>query len=89
MQPALLLFFITTCGLAQEPSLPNTADNILLDVKKLPSADENPTNPEDGGISTNVEDLQRELIAERMKVRDLNQTISDILERMEDMERTS
>ena len=33
-----------------------------------------------------MEDLQRELIAERIKNRDLNQTISDILERMADME---
>ena len=33
-----------------------------------------------------MEDLQRELIEERIKNRDLNQTISDILERMADME---
>ena len=42
---------------------------------------------QDDDISDNVEDLQRELIAERAKNRDLNQTISDILERMEDMEK--
>ena len=35
----------------------------------------------------NVEDLQRELIADRNKNRDLNQTISDTLERIEDMEK--
>ena len=34
-----------------------------------------------------MEDLQRELIAERIKNRDLNQTISDMLERMEEMEK--
>ena len=85
----LYLFFLTTCGFAQETSLPNAVDNILLavDLKKLPSADENPALNEDDDISANVEDLQRELIAERAKNRDLNQTISDILERMEEMEK--
>ena len=89
MQATLLyLFFITTCGLAQEMSLPNSADNILLDVKNLPSAEElHPPNPEDDDISDNVEDLQRKLIVERAKNQDLNQTISDILGRMEDMEK--
>ncbi len=43
-------------------------------------------NPDDGDISDNVEDVQRELIAERIKNRDLNQTISDILKRMAEME---
>ena len=42
---------------------------------------------QDDDISANVEDLQRELIAERAKNRDLNQTISDILERMAEMEK--
>ena len=83
----LYLFFLTTCGLAQETSLPDAADNIL-DVNKLPSAEEDPApNPDDGDVSDNVEELQRELMAERIKVRDLNQTISDILERMEEMEK--
>ena len=81
MQATLLyLLFLTTCGFVQEMT--------LLDVKKFPSAEENPSpNPDDGDISNNVEDLQRELIAERIKNRDLNQTISDILERMGEMER--
>ena len=89
MQPTLVyIFFITTCGLAQATSLPDSAVNILLDVKKLPSAEENHVpSSEDGDFSGNVEDLQRELIAERAKNRDLNQTISDILERMEEMEK--
>ena len=89
MQATLIyLFFLTTCGFAQETSLPDSVDNIVLDVKKLPSAEENPApKPEDDYISDNVEDLQRELIAERIKNRDLNQTISDILERMEEMEK--
>ena len=79
----LYLFFLTTCGFAQETSL---LDNILLDVRKLSSAEESSApNPEDDNISANVEDLQRELIAERAKNRDLNQTISDILEEMENM----
>ena len=85
----LSLFFLITCGFAQKRSLPNSADNNLdADVKKLPSAEENPApKPEDDYIFDNVEDLQRELIAERVKNRDLNQTISDILERMEEMEK--
>ena len=88
MQPKVLLFFLTTCGFAQKTSLPNSADNILLDVKNLPSAEDNPApNPDDSHISNNVEDLQRELIAERIKNRDLNQTITDILEEMEDMKK--
>ena len=91
MQATLLyLFFLSTCGFAQATSLPDPADNILLDVKKLPSAEEienRVPNPEDDDISDNVEDLQRELMAERIKNRDLNQTISDILERMEEMEK--
>ena len=35
MQPALLLFFLITCGFAQETSLSDAATNILLaaDVK--------------------------------------------------------
>ena len=86
MQPTILFLFFVSCGLALETSLPDAVVN-LLDVKKFPPAEENPSpNPEDGDISVNVEDLQRELIAERIKVRDLNQTISDILERMADME---
>ena len=80
MQSTLLYLFFLSCGFAQETSLPESADNILLDVKKPPFAEENYVpNPEDGKISANVEDLQRELIAERAKNRDLNQTISDIL----------
>ena len=81
----LYLFFLTTCGFAQETSLLDSEDNILLDVRKLPSALPSAPNAEDDDISANVEDLQRELIAERAKNRDLNQTISDILEEMEDM----
>ena len=84
----LYLFFLTTCGCAQETSLPHSANNNLLDVNKLPFAEENHVpNPDDGDTSNNVEDLQGQLIAERAKNRDLNQTISDILERMEDMEK--
>ena len=84
----LYLLFLTTCGFAQVTSLPDPEDNILLDVKKFPSAEKNPApNPEDDDISVNVEDLQRELLAERTKNRDLNQTISDILEEMEDMKK--
>ena len=89
MQATIIyFFFLITSGFAQETSLPDPADNTVLDVKKLPSAEENPSpNPDDGDISDNVEDLQRKLIAERIKNRDLNQTISDILEEMEDMKK--
>ena len=82
MQSTLFcLLFLTTCGFAQEERLPDSADNILL-------ADENHVlNPvDDDRNCANVEDLQRELSEERAKNRDLNQTISDILERMADME---
>jgi len=89
MQTTLLyLLFLTTCGFALETSLPDSVDNNLLDVKKLPPTEEDPApNPKDGDISANVEDLQRQLIAEQAKNRDLNQTISDILEEMEDMKK--
>jgi len=84
------LLFLATCGFAQEESLPDSADNILpaADVKKLPFAEENPVAKpvDDDRNCANVEDLQRELSEERAKNRDLNQTISDILERMADME---
>ena len=87
----ILFFFLTTfsCGFAQEKNHPESADNNLLaaDVKKLPSAEKSHV-PEDGdGASVNVEEILRELNEERAKNRDLNQTISDILERMADMER--
>ena len=86
----LYLFFLTTFsrGIATEERLPESADNTLLtaDVKKLPSAKESHV-PEDGD-SVNVEEILRELNEERAKNRDLNQTISDILERMADMEGT-
>lgn len=80
----ILFFFLTTfsCGFAQGKNHPESADNNLLaaDVKKLPSAEESHV-PED------CEEILRELSEERAKNRDLNQTISDILERMADMER--
>ena len=81
MQLILLhLFLLTTtfsCGFTQE-------DENRLDTKKLPSDDENHApNPDDGdNASVNVEEILRELSAEREKNWDLNQTISDILERM-------
>ena len=58
-------------------------------VRGLPSTEENPAPyPEDGdNASVNVEEILRELSTERAKNRDLNQTISDILEEMEDMKK--
>ncbi len=74
---------IFSYGFAQEKSLYDSEDNIL------PSAEENHVqNPEDGvDASVNVEEILRELSAERAKNRDLNQTISDILDRIADMEK--
>ena len=59
MQPTLVyIFFLTTCGLAQETSFPDSVVKILLDGKKLPSAVENPApNPEDdacGNINVHI-----------------------------------
>ena len=77
----LFLLFLTSfpSGFAQEKSLSESA------VAELPSAEEN-LALEDGD-SVDVEEILRELNEERAKNRDLNQTISDILERMADMER--
>ena len=87
----ILFFTIFACGFAQEKSLHDSKDNSLLaaDVKKLPSAEENHApNPEDDDHNcANVKEILGELSAERTKNRDLNQTISDILERMEEMEK--
>ena len=82
----IILFFITifSCGFSQEKNHPESADSNLL-VEELPSAEENLV-PEDGD-SVNVDEILRQLKEERAKNRDLNQTISDILERMSDMER--
>ena len=88
-----ILFFITTFshGLAEERSLPDLEDTILLaaDVRKLPSAEENrvPNLEDDDCNCDNVNEILRELSEERVKNRDLNQTISDILEEMEDMKK--
>jgi len=87
----LLSLIAFSHGLAQEKNVPDSEDNILLaaDVNKIPSADENPVpNLEDDGRNcNNVEQILAELNAERAKNRDLNHTISDILDRMADMEK--
>ena len=89
MRPRLLyLFFFITGGLAQETSLPTSADNILLDVKNLPSAKENqvPKKTRDDNTA-NIDEILKELSIERNRNKDLNETISDILERMAAMEK--
>ena len=85
MQAKLIYFFFLitfSFAFAQERSLPDSSDNhnILL-------AEENyvPDQEHDASNCANVEDLQKELSAEKSKNRDLNQTISDILEEMENM----
>ena len=73
----LCLFFLITfsCEFARARSLRDSEDNnfLTLDTKILPSA--------------LVEEIMTELSAEQAKNRDLNQTISDILEEMEDMKK--
>ena len=93
MQVTLLyIFFLSTfsCGFAQEKRLPDSVDNILLaaDVKKLPSSEEKQVHNLEDDINAfvDVEEILRELNAERAKNRDLNETISDILDRLAEME---
>ena len=88
----LILFFtIFAFGLAQEKNIYDKKDNILLaaDAKKLPSTENNyvPKFEDDGIDPVNLEQILRELRTERTKNRDLNQTISDILDEMEDMKK--
>ena len=87
----IFLFATFSCGFAQEKSLAISDDSIFLaaDANKFPSAEENNVpKPEDGDNNcANLEGILRDLSAEREKNRDLNQTLSDILERMADMER--
>ena len=74
----LYLIFLTTLSGGLPQSEGDT--QLTADVKKLPSAEEN-------HVPNDVDEILRELNEERAKNRDLNQTISDILERMADMER--
>ena len=79
-----LFVFTTTfsCGFAQEKSLRHDLEDII------PLAANVNSYPEDGeNAPVNVEEILRELSAERAKNRDLNQTISDILDEMEDMKK--
>ena len=93
MQAILLYSFILTFsyGFAEEKSVPNPVDmdNILpsMDVKNFPSTKDNhvPSSQNDDCNCANVDNILKELSAERVKNRDLNQTISDILEELEDI----
>ena len=82
---------IFACGFAQEKSLHDTEDSILLAaaIKRLSFAEEDHVpKPEDmHNNCDSVEEILRELSAERAKNRNLNQTISNILEEMEDMKK--
>ena len=87
-----LLVFTTTfsCGFAQEKSLRHDLEDIIPLAANVDSyTEENPAPySEDRDIAAvNVEEILRELSAERAKNRDLNQTISDILDEMEDMKK--
>ena len=94
MQVTLLyLFFLIahSCGFAQEKSNHYPEDNNLLeeDVKKFHFDEDNqvPNGESVDDNIVNVEDLQTQLRAEKAKNRDLNQTISDILDRLADVEK--
>ena len=86
----LHLFFVTTSrGFAHEKSLLDSEENVLAeDVKKLPSAKENqvPKKTRDDNTA-NIDEILKELSIERNRNKDLNETISDILERMAAMEK--
>ena len=94
MQLFLIHFFLFTttfsCGFAQEKSLRHDLEDIIPLAANVDSyTEENPAPySEDRDIAAvNVEEILRELSAERAKNRDLNQTISDILDEMKDMEK--
>ena len=68
----LIILLTVSCGFAE---------------KTLPGSDiVDPTSNHEDKSSVNVEEILRELSAEREKNRDLNQTISEILERIADLE---
>ena len=92
MQVILLhLFFFTTfsCVFGSHDSKNNVLISADVKIKKLLSVEDNhaPVQEEEGNSCASVEEIMRELSAERAKNRDLNQTISDILDRMADMEK--
>ena len=83
-----VIFFYLIFLSSLSSGLPQSEDDTLLtaDVKKLHSSEENHVPDEDNNCA-NVDEILRELNEERAKNRDLNQTISDILEEMEAMKR--
>ena len=84
-------FFLLSLTFSLALGAEKPEDNIrqASEIKRFAPTEKNPaSNLDDDDIDTaTVEELQMELSAERAKVRDLNQTIADILERMEEMER--
>ncbi len=78
----LIILLAVSCGFADK-TLPDS--DIVLAAE--PPSEEPTSNQEDEDKSSvNVEEIMRELSAERKKNRDLNQTISDILDKIADLE---
>ena len=78
----LIILSTVSCGFAEE-TLPDL-ETIL--AEELPSEDPSSNHEDEDKRTVNVEEILRELSVEREKNRDLNQTISDILERIADLE---
>ena len=84
----LFVFTLTfSSGITQEESLPYLEDNIFLaaNVEKLPC--DAPDFVDADNASFNVDEILKELSVEQARTRNLNQTISDLLGRMADMEK--
>ena len=87
-----IIFYISVfCILGHEKNLPHESEgniHLAAEMKKLTYSEENPVfNIDDNSQFSTMEELQRELSVQRATNRDLNRTISDILDRMADMER--
>ena len=84
----LILFSLTLCAEKGDPEKPENKIQLAAEIERLFPDEENPaSHPDDEDDDTaTVEELQRELHAERARNRDLNQAIDKILKQMEDME---
>merc|ERR1712110_908471 len=78
----LIILSTVSCGFA-EKTLP---DSDIILAEELHSEDPSSNHEDEDKSSVNVEEILRELSAEREKNRDLNQTISEIMERIADLE---
>merc|ERR1712110_954370 len=78
----LIILSTVSCGFA-EKTLP---DSDIILAEELHSEDPSSNHEDEDKSSVNVEEILRELSAERKKNRDLNQTISDILDKIANLE---